>query len=149
MAAFVGVTDMRDVTQEHMVQWRDHLLKTATDSRTGERLSPKTVKDGYVAAARAVFSWACEQLKMPANPAEKIKVTVLDKPELRDKGFTDQEARTILSAALAPPSRLMSPEHAAARRWVPWICAYTGARVNEITQLPGNGTETGSKNPTI
>ncbi|MEC5293197.1 hypothetical protein, partial [Aurantimonas sp. C2-3-R2] len=21
------------------------------------------------------------------------------------------------------------------RRWVPWICAYTGARVNEITQL--------------
>ena len=24
---------------------------------------------------------------------------------------------------------------AAARRWVPWICAYTGARVNEITQL--------------
>ena len=22
-----------------------------------------------------------------------------------------------------------------ARRWVPWICAYTGARVNEITQL--------------
>ncbi|MGB9117550.1 MAG: integrase, partial [Bradyrhizobium sp.] len=24
---------------------------------------------------------------------------------------------------------------AAARRWVPWICAYTGARVNEITML--------------
>jgi hypothetical protein len=29
----------------------------------------------------------------------------------------------------------MSEEHAKARRWVPWICAYTGARVNEITQL--------------
>src|SRR6202022_1059018 len=28
-----------------------------------------------------------------------------------------------------------SAEMAAARRWVPWICAYTGARVNEITQL--------------
>jgi hypothetical protein len=23
----------------------------------------------------------------------------------------------------------------AARRWVPWICGYTGARVNEITSL--------------
>src|SRR3974390_572924 len=23
----------------------------------------------------------------------------------------------------------------AARRWVPWICAYTGARVNEVTSL--------------
>lgn len=29
----------------------------------------------------------------------------------------------------------MTEENAAARRWVPWICAYTGARVNEITQL--------------
>jgi integrase len=29
----------------------------------------------------------------------------------------------------------MSTEMSAARRWVPWICAYTGARVNEITQL--------------
>jgi hypothetical protein len=24
-----------------------------------------------------------------------------------------------------------------ARRWIPWICAYTGARVNEITSLTG------------
>jgi integrase len=27
------------------------------------------------------------------------------------------------------------PETAAAYRWVPWLCAYTGARVGEITQL--------------
>jgi integrase len=29
----------------------------------------------------------------------------------------------------------MTEENAAARRWVPWICAYTGACVNEITQM--------------
>ncbi|WGS01085.1 hypothetical protein MTX26_09795 [Bradyrhizobium sp. ISRA443] len=29
----------------------------------------------------------------------------------------------------------MSAENAAARRWVPWLCCYSGARVNEITQL--------------
>ncbi|WP_375779094.1 hypothetical protein ACE103_08695 [Bradyrhizobium sp. ma5] len=29
-------------------------------------------------------------------------------------------------------------EMAAARRWIPWICAYTGARVNEITPLTGH-----------
>jgi integrase len=29
----------------------------------------------------------------------------------------------------------MTEENAAARRWAPWVCAYTGARVNEITQL--------------
>nr|WP_249790325.1 site-specific integrase [Bradyrhizobium yuanmingense] len=31
----------------------------------------------------------------------------------------------------------MSVENAASRRWVPWLCAYTGARVNELTQLRG------------
>lgn len=29
----------------------------------------------------------------------------------------------------------MTAENAAARKWVPWLCAYTGARVNENTQL--------------
>jgi hypothetical protein len=29
----------------------------------------------------------------------------------------------------------MAKENVAARRWVPWLCAYTGARVNEITQM--------------
>jgi len=27
------------------------------------------------------------------------------------------------------------PQTAAATRWVPWLCAYTGARVGEIVQL--------------
>jgi integrase len=135
LEAFVGVMDVRDIPEDHLVRWRDHLLKSATDSRTGKRLQPKRVRDSYIAAARAVFSWACDQRKMTVNPAEKIKVTVPIKPKLRSKGFTDDEARRILSAALALPNRLITPEHAAARRWVPWLCAYTGARVNEITQL--------------
>ena len=53
----------------------------------------------------------------------------------KKKGFSDKDATTILSATLATPSRLISTEMAAARRWIPWICAYTGARVNEITSL--------------
>ncbi|MGE5995178.1 hypothetical protein ACQJ1S_26225, partial [Klebsiella pneumoniae] len=38
-------------------------------------------------------------------------------------------------ATLATFSHLTTPETRAARRWIPWICAYTGARVNEITSL--------------
>jgi hypothetical protein len=49
------------------------------------------------------------------------------------RGFNDKEANIILSATLAPSSWLMSPENVAARRWIPWLCAYTGARVNEMT----------------
>ncbi len=54
------------------------------------------------------------------------------------RGFYVHEADRILSAALAPPNELMSKENAAARRWVPWICTYTGARVNEIAVLKSN-----------
>jgi integrase len=42
-----------------------------------------------------------------------------------------------LLAASAPQAGNLSPEHELARRWVPWLCAYTGARVSEITQLRG------------
>jgi hypothetical protein len=36
---------------------------------------------------------------------------------------------------LAEPSHLICVEMRAARRWLPWLCAYSGARVNELTSL--------------
>jgi integrase len=73
--------------------------------------------------------------KLPYNPAAEVFVEVSEKQKTDMRGFNHREAATILSAALAPPNETMTEENAAARRWVPWICAYTGARVNEITQL--------------
>jgi len=61
----------------------------------------------------------------------------IKKSKLREREFNEREQKLILSATFAEPSRLISPEHAAARRWVPWLCAYGGARVNEMTQLRG------------
>ena len=49
------------------------------------------------------------------------------KPGERIRGYTDEEAKTILSATLQ--------EKDALRRWAPWLCAYTGARVSEVCQL--------------
>jgi integrase len=62
-------------------------------------------------------------------------VKVVEAKVLRDRDFTEAEASKILAAALAPHGGRLSAEHAAARRWVPWMCAYSGARVGEITQL--------------
>lgn len=50
--------------------------------------------------------------------------------------LTDDEARLILSATLTPPPARLSPERKLARRWVPWICAYTGARVGRGVRGP-------------
>lgn len=56
---------------------------------------------------------------------------------LRARDLTDDEALLILTAAASEPVGRISREHAAARRWIPWLCAYGGARVNEMTQLRG------------
>ena len=60
----------------------------------------------------------------------------LGKPaKLRSKGFTDEEASAILKATLRVGGERDFPETRAAKRWVPWICAYSGARGGEIAQL--------------
>jgi hypothetical protein len=47
---------------------------------------------------------------------------------------------------LASPSHLISVEMAAAKRWLPWLCAYSGARVNELTSLHPSDISHGLKN---
>jgi integrase len=51
------------------------------------------------------------------------------------KAFHADEIKIILRAALTITDT--ATVSAAARRWVPWLCAYTGARVGEIMQLRG------------
>lgn len=54
----------------------------------------------------------------------------------RPKGYTDDEARSVLSAALSGSGvENWSDLNRRAIKWAPWICALTGARINEITQL--------------
>jgi integrase len=59
------------------------------------------------------------------------------KIKLRSLSLTDEEAGLILSETLRAPDPRASRELVDARRWIPWIMAYSGARVNEITQLQG------------
>jgi integrase len=65
-----------------------------------------------------------------------VRVTVPRKTFSRaGKSFHTDEVKIILRAALAiKDTRKPS---AAVRRWATWLCAYTGARVGEITQLRG------------
>ncbi len=70
----------------------------------------------------------------PRNPFAGVKVTVPKKVRLREtRAFRPQEARTILQAASAITDTRSPTE--AAKRWVPWLCAYTGARPGEMAQL--------------
>lgn len=127
LVAFLGHDDSGRVTPDDMVRWKDHLL--------AKGLAAKSVREKYLAAAKAIFSWAKDNRRMASNPALEVKVRAPKAQTLRSKGFTDDEARTILKATLLPVTSKLSEGNKLARRWIPWICAYTGARVNEITQL--------------
>lgn len=131
--AFVGHDNAAKVTPEDVVTWKDHLLHKA--GKDGSGLSAKTVGETYLSTLKTTFRWAVENRKLPINPAETTRVCEAKKVRMRAQGLTDEEANLILKATLTPPPPRLSSERALARRWVPWICAYTGARVNEITQL--------------
>ena len=121
------IRDLPPYSALHLISWRDHLQQTD--------LSPLTIRDGYIAAMKAFLGWAKRQHKLPLDPSADVFVEVSDKSNKKMRGFRLGEAQKILSATLAPFSDLMTPENRAARRWVPWLCAYSGARVNEMTQL--------------
>ena len=133
LVAFLGHDDAARVTGEDIVRWKDYLASTPT--KQGKLRSAKTVREGYLAAAKAVFAHATDNFKIPTDPTLGVKIRGGKRQRLRDPGFAQNEAETILRATLRPVSSKISLTHALARRWVPWLCAYTGARVGEITQL--------------
>jgi integrase len=127
LIAFLGHNDAQRVTRKDAVRWKDRLAET---------FAPKTVRDRYIATARAAFAWAVDNEHLEANPFGGVKV-IYTKPALdREKGFTDEEAIAILKAArdYVPPTG-EHPKLTAAKRWSSLLAAYTGARIGELMQL--------------
>ena len=122
--------DLASAAPVEIEEWKRLLLKGG--------LSHKTVREGHIACAKAFYSWAVSSGIIEINPAGGIVVAqerVQETEASREPDLTDAEANLILSESLRSCDPRTSPEFARAKRWVPWLCAYTGARVNEITQL--------------
>lgn len=132
LIAFLGHDDAAKISADDVQRWRDQLLSETV--RGGKKRDPRTVRSTYLSALRATLNWAVEERKLPSNVAAAIVVRVPRKAKLRERDFTTEEATRILKATLVQDARL-SEERAFARRWIPWLCAYTGARVNEFSQL--------------
>jgi integrase len=116
-----------------LIAWRDILLV---------KLAPKTVSDVYLASVRTILNWAVREDRLTVNPAEHVRQEVAKKYRSREKGFTLDEGVAILRASYKyAPKPFMGgaprefAETSAAKKWVPLLCAHTGARVSEMTQL--------------
>jgi integrase len=133
LITFLGHDDAAKLTAADLMAWRDKLL--IEPSRNGGSRKPITVRDKYIVSVKAMLAWAVEERRLAENVAVGVVVRVPREAKLRDKAFTSEEARSILAATLLPPPHRLGVEQVLARRWIPWLCAYSGARVNEISQL--------------
>lgn len=127
MGTFLGHTDMARLSLADVRRWRDHLAEQGHDAGY--------IRESYMAAIHAVANLAVSEERLAANPATGIKVHGGKTKREKKRHFSPEEISTILSATFDPPPARLTATHKAARRWVPWLCAYTGARVGEMTQL--------------
>ena len=101
-----------------------------------EGRSAKTVATVWRTALKTVFAWGANERLIKSNPFRDVRISVpRQNIERETKAFTPEEARLILIAASQCDDTQSYDERA--RRWVPWICAYSGARAGEIAQLRG------------
>lgn len=124
---FLGHDDACRVSRADLNRWVEGLV--------AKGLAKKTIEAGYLPAIKVTLSLAVDDEAIPSNPATALRVRAPKPAKLRERDLTDDEATTILASALGPQPAGLAPSHALARRWVPWLCAYTGARVGEICQL--------------
>lgn len=130
---FLKHDDAAKITKKDLLAWREYLM---------ESLSAKTVNDIYLSGVRSLFTWAVENDRLPENVATSVKQPKPRKVYGRERGYTDSEAVDVLKASRSYQSN--ADEHGNVRegdqtanmkRWVPIICAFSGARVSEVTQL--------------
>ncbi len=125
---FLKHDDAARVAPEDVVRFKDY--------RLSQGVSARTVNGSDLSALKSIFGWGVMNRKVTSNPAEGITIKFKKKPQLRAKGFSDDEALAILSqSCMYKPGSREAAKMSAAKKWIPWLCAFTGARVGEMLQL--------------
>lgn len=127
LADFLKHDDASRVTPDNIVDFKDH--------RIASGVSSKTVGDSDLAGLKALFGWAVQNRLLAENPATGIKVVKHKPTRYRSKSLTLDEVNALLLASANLTRGQEREKTYAAKRWVPWLCAYTGARVGEVVQL--------------
>jgi integrase len=122
-AAHRKSTDLATVTAIEADRWKLAMMEAGalSNNTIGQRLQN----------VRTVIEWARKnslgELFSNGNPLE-----VVERPSFQPKPsdlstYTLAEAKMVLAAA--------RKETASDLRWLPWVCAYSGARIEEVAQL--------------
>lgn len=112
---------MATVSKSEVERWRDMLL---------DKHARKTVRD-KISTIRTIVEWGQKQsdgkLFEKRFPLDTLDLPIVEKVDSSAKTYTLEQARKILTDA-----RNQNETH---KRWIPWIIAYSGARIEEVMQL--------------
>lgn len=116
LTAHLGHHDVTRITQDDIIGWKSALVTSG--------LAQKTISN-HLTIASTIFGWAAKNRLLASNPAQGVTLKVKKDPATRKLPYSDDDAATILKA---------SRNQKGARRWVPWLLAYSGARIQEVCQ---------------
>lgn len=129
--AFTKGRDVRTLTADDLYAWAEH-------RRDVEGVTARAINKNDMVAVGSVMGWAASRQGKKLLPDNPVRGVRLDEPRRvveRERTFREQEVAAILSAASAVKPDEDNPTFAAARRWCPWLAAYSGARIAELTHL--------------
>lgn len=89
----------------------------------------------HMAIISAFFAWAVAQGLREDNPASGLKLRDRTKASRKRKAFTASLIEDVFDGLGQYPLHLGVPSVASAKRWLPLIMLYTGARPEEVAQL--------------
>jgi integrase len=132
LATFTKGKAAESVTSDDLYAW-------AVRRRDEENISPKVVNQVDLVAVSSVFKWAASrqgEKLIPANPVTRdVRLDLPKVQRKRESTLRSHEITAILQAALDVKDDPKNPTSAFARRWCPWLAAYSGARIQELIGL--------------
>ena len=127
LAAFLARKDVRKIDEDDIWAWAEH-------RRDVDGIAARTINRNDLVAASSMFAFAASRggkRLITANPVKGVKLDAPKARKLRERSFRAAEIKAILTLARNAEIKRSYPKASASRRWVPWICAYLGARVQE------------------
>lgn len=115
LEAHLGHDDAARIVKDDIIGWKDSMIAAG--------LSSTTVKNKLTVSS-TLFGWARENKRIGENPAERIRLYAKKDRANKRQPYSTKEAKLILESA--------REETRAERRWVPWLLAFTGARLGEV-----------------
>jgi integrase len=115
--AVIGHDEATRVTPLDIVHFKEHLAEKGLSAPTISR---------YLSAIKSPLGWAHRNHKIGTNPGLGITYEAKEqgRRKVRRLGYDNRQARIILLAA--------RDETRPSLRWVPWVCAFTGCRLDEV-----------------